>query len=79
MAEIRERYGPVSYTHLDLKPTLVFEFLISGAGGVGMNAVALGQLAGAGQAIAGGELVAQDAKDDLGAELLAKVNVAVSV
>jgi len=63
----------------DLKPALVFEFLIGGAGGVGMDAVALRQLSRAGQPLAGGKLVAQDAQDDLGAELLAQVHIAVAV
>ncbi len=79
----RERGGGARGAHIDaaavadLKPALVFEFFVGRAGGVGMDAVALGQLAGAGQPLAGGKLAAQDAQNDLGRELLAQVNVAV--
>jgi hypothetical protein len=51
----------------DLKPALIFEFLVSSAGGVGMDTVALRQFARAGQSIAGRKLIAKDAQNDLGA------------
>jgi hypothetical protein len=44
-----------------------------------MDAVALGKLARAGQPLAGGKITAQDAENDLRRELLAQVDVAVSI
>src|ERR1700690_3052446 len=62
----------------EFDPMFTLQLAVSGADGVGMQAEAAGQFAGAGEALSGGEIVAQDGKDDLGYELLPDGDVAAA-
>ena len=56
----------------ELKPALAFQFAISGADRVGMNAEPAREFPRAGQSLAGEQLLAKNAQHDLGDQLLAQ-------
>ena len=63
----------------ELDPALAFKLAIGGAGGVGMDAEAAGELARAGQALAGREFAAENAEHDLRDQLLAQGDIAGAI
>src|SRR5437868_3402630 len=60
-----------------LQPSSFQQVVIGGADGVGVNSVAPGQCANAGQFAAGREVLAQDSQKDLAHQLLANRHFAV--
>ena len=63
----------------ELDPTVLLQLAIGCAGGVGMDAEAARELAGAGQALAGKHLASEDGEDNLGDQLLAERNFGAAI